>query len=130
MCVQLFANPKVAARKGSVAVQRLEAQMHHAALLHQKALQDRRRQLAALRAGARRKAGANAALEAQVAALAASLDAQAPVLDRASPEDASQQCAHSLCLACAPLLPSRRGSPVFRTEWLTLVVRAGRCGAW
>jgi hypothetical protein len=97
--VQLFANPGKVSRKSNLEVQRMEAQMQHNALLHQKAGNDRRRHMASLCRGTRRKAALNELLQGQVLALSALMDEQMPILDKSSHCNSAEKCV----LPCQPL---------------------------
>jgi hypothetical protein len=87
----MFSNPDQAMRKSNVELQRMEAQLSHAALLQRKGVTERERHLATLVKGIRKKKSANIQLQHQIAALAANLDAQAPITNRTVSVDASNQ---------------------------------------
>lgn len=91
--MQLFANPSKVSRKSNLEVQRMEAQMQHNALLHQKAGNDRRRHMASLCRGTRRKAALNELLQGQVLALSTLVGEQMPILDKASHGNGAAKCA-------------------------------------
>ena len=102
--VQLFANPSTASRKSSLAMQRMEAQMQHNALLHKKTVAERARHAQALERAARAKRALNGQLQSQVVARARHMDAQLPILDRVEDGNHADTCARAPAAHCLTVL--------------------------
>lgn len=79
----MLAHPEQTTTKSSLAVQRMEAQLSHAVLLHRKCVAEREKHLAALARGVRKQHASKSQAQAQIASLTSDLHAQAPIANKA-----------------------------------------------
>lgn len=119
--MQLFANPGKAAKKSSIEIQQMEAQMQHNHVLHVKSLGDRDRHAANLALQMAKKAKLNAQLQEQAMSLAELMDDQLPVMEAVLCKKDPSRCACLYVNICFLLHCCIRKDIIMTREFMLMV---------